>query len=90
MPQPSTTVSRLAELQSTSRRQLDDLLDSTPLATVAFVRDGHPVALPIGFARIADDVFIHGSTGSPWLRALASGAAAAVSVTSKTSRCLKV
>ncbi len=81
MPQPSTTVSRLAELQSTSRRQLDDLLDSTPLATVALVRDGHPVALPIGFARIADDVIIHGSTGSPWLRALADGATAAVSVT---------
>jgi nitroimidazol reductase NimA-like FMN-containing flavoprotein (pyridoxamine 5'-phosphate oxidase superfamily) len=81
MPQPSTTVSRLAELQSTSRRQLDDLLDTTPLATVAFVRDGHPVALPIGFARIADEVIIHGSTGSPWLRELAGGAPAAVSVT---------
>ena len=81
MPQPSTTVSRLAELQSTSRRQLDDLLDTTPLATVAFVRDGHPVALPIGCARIDDDVIIHGSTGSPWLRALADGAPAAVSVT---------
>jgi nitroimidazol reductase NimA-like FMN-containing flavoprotein (pyridoxamine 5'-phosphate oxidase superfamily) len=81
MPQPSTTVSRLAELQSTSRPQLDDLLDSTPLATVAFVRDGHPVALPIGFARISDHVVIHGSTGSPWLSALAGGAPAAVSVT---------
>ena len=81
MPQPSTTVSRLAELQSTSRRQLDDLLDSTPLATVALVRDGHPVALPIGFARIDDEVVIHGSTGSPWLSALAGGTPAAVSVT---------
>ena len=81
MPQPSTTVSRLAEKQSTSRAHLDDLLDATPLATIAFVRDGHPVALPIGFARIADDVVIHGSTGSPWLRQLAGGAAAAVSVT---------
>ena len=81
MPKPSTAVSRLDELQSTSRRQLDDLLDSTPLATVALVRDGHPVALPIGFARISDHVVIHGSTGSPWLSALAGGAPAAVSVT---------
>ena len=81
MSQPSTTVSRLDEKQSTSRAHLDDLLDSTPLATVAFIRDGHPVALPIGFARIADDVVIHGSTGSPWLRELAGGAVAAVSVT---------
>ena len=81
MSHPSTAVSRLAELQSTSRRQLDDLLDSTPLATVALVRDRHPVALPIGFARIDDEVVIHGSTGSPWLSALAGGAPAAVSVT---------
>ncbi len=81
MSHPSTAVSRLAELQSTSRRQLDDLLDSTPLATVALVRGGHPVALPIGFARIDDEVVIHGSTGSPWLSALAGGAPAAVSVT---------
>ena len=81
MSQPSTAVSRLAEKQSTSRSQLDELLDSTPLATIAFVRDSHPVALPIGFARIADEVVIHGSTGSPWLRQLAGGAPAAVSVT---------
>jgi nitroimidazol reductase NimA-like FMN-containing flavoprotein (pyridoxamine 5'-phosphate oxidase superfamily) len=81
MSQPSTAVSRLAELQSTSRSQLDELLDATPLATVAFVRDGHPVALPIGFARISDHVVIHGSTGSPWLSALAGGTPAAVSVT---------
>ena len=81
MPKPSTVVSRLAEKQRTSRRQLDELLDSTPLATVALVRDGHPVALPIGFARICDHVVIHGSTGSPWLSALAGGASAAVSVT---------
>jgi nitroimidazol reductase NimA-like FMN-containing flavoprotein (pyridoxamine 5'-phosphate oxidase superfamily) len=81
MAQPSTNVSRLAEKQSTSREHLDDLLDSTPLATIAFVRDGHPVALPIGFARIDDELVIHGSTGSPWLRELADGAPAAVSIT---------
>lgn len=81
MAQPSTNVSRLAERQNTSREHLDDLLDSTPLATVAFIRDGHPVALPIGFARINDELVIHGSTGSPWLRELADSAPAAVSVT---------
>lgn len=78
---PSVEVSRLSERQSADRAKLDTLLDSTPLATIAFIRDGHPVALPIGFARIGDDVVIHGSTGSPWLRHLAEGAAVAVSVT---------
>ncbi|MGH3644682.1 MAG: pyridoxamine 5'-phosphate oxidase family protein [Myxococcota bacterium] len=81
MTQPSTQISRLSEKQDTSRSGLDALLDSTPLATVALVRDGHPVIFPTGFARIGDDVVIHGSTGSPWLRALATGLPAAVSVT---------
>src|SRR5262245_39677665 len=78
---PSTQVTRLREKQYTSRDRLDELLDSTPLATIALVRDGHPVVFPTGFARVGDEVVIHGSTGSPWLRALAAGAPAAVSVT---------
>ncbi|BBY31141.1 pyridoxamine 5'-phosphate oxidase family protein [Mycolicibacterium sediminis] len=78
---PSTEVSRLAEKQSTSRAALDELLAATPLATVALVRDGHPVVFPTGFTRIDDHVVIHGSTGSPWMRALAGSAPAAVSVT---------
>ncbi len=81
MTTPSTKVSRLSEKQTTSRDQLDELLDSTPLATVALVRDGHPVIFPTGFARVDDELVIHGSTGSPWMRALADGASAAVSVT---------
>lgn len=81
MPDPSTTVTRLPERQTTSRDELDIVLRSTPLATVAFVRDGHPVALPIGFAVLGDELVIHGSTGSPWLRSLAAGAPASVSIT---------
>jgi len=81
MTQPSTRITRLGEKQETSRAALDALLDSTPLATIALVRDGHPVIFPTGFARVGDDLVIHGSTGSPWLRALSTGVAAAVSVT---------
>jgi nitroimidazol reductase NimA-like FMN-containing flavoprotein (pyridoxamine 5'-phosphate oxidase superfamily) len=81
MTTPSTNVSRLSELQNESRSRLDELLDSTPLATVALVRDGHPVVFPTAFARVDDDLVIHGSTGSPWMRALSEGASAAVAVT---------
>ena len=81
MTTPSTRISRLNEMQSTSRKELDELLDSTPLATVALVRDGHPVIFPTGFARVGDELVIHGSTGSPWMRALSAGAPAAVAVT---------
>jgi nitroimidazol reductase NimA-like FMN-containing flavoprotein (pyridoxamine 5'-phosphate oxidase superfamily) len=79
--EPNVEVSRLREKQIRDRAQLDALLDSTPLVTIAFIRDDHPVALPIGFARIGDELVIHGSTGSPWLRELASGARASASVT---------
>lgn len=81
MSSPSTRVTRLPELQVASREALYELLDATPLATVALIRDGHPVAFPVGFARIDDELVIHGSTGSPWLRAVGSGAQVAVSVT---------
>ena len=81
MTTPSTRISRLNEMQSTSRNELDELLDSTPLATVALVRDGHPVIFPTGFARVGDELVIHGSTGSPWMRALSAGVSAAVAVT---------
>jgi nitroimidazol reductase NimA-like FMN-containing flavoprotein (pyridoxamine 5'-phosphate oxidase superfamily) len=81
MHQPTTDVSRLSERQDRRRESLDAVLDSTPLATIAFVRDGHPVALPIGFARVKDELVIHGSTGSPWLREIADGAPVSVCVT---------
>jgi nitroimidazol reductase NimA-like FMN-containing flavoprotein (pyridoxamine 5'-phosphate oxidase superfamily) len=81
MSQPSTRVTRLPEKQVGSRDALFALLASTPLATVALIRDGHPVIFPTGFARIGDELVIHGSTGSPWLRALSDGVSAAVSVT---------
>lgn len=80
MSHPATAVSRLRERQHTSRAELDAVLDSTPLATIAFVRDSHPVALPIGYVRIGDELVIHGSTGSPWLRALAGGVPVSVCV----------
>jgi uncharacterized protein len=81
MSQPTTRVTRLPENQRSSRAELDALLDSTPLATVALIRECWPVAFPIGFMRRGDEVVIHGSTGSPWLNALSDGASATVSVT---------
>ena len=70
----------MREKQNTDRTTLDALLDSTPLATVAFISDGHPVALPIGFVRFGDELIVHGSTGSPWLRQIAGGVPVSVAV----------
>lgn len=80
VPSP-TAVTRLAERQVRSREDLDALLDAAPLAVVAFVREGGPVAMPIGAVRIGDELVIHGSTGSPWLRELAREVPVSVCVT---------
>ncbi len=79
---PSTVPTRHPERSTNSdRTALDALLDSTVLAHVAFEVDGHPVIIPTGFARLGEQLIIHGSTGSSWMRTLASGVDAAVAVT---------
>ena len=40
------------------------------MCTVAFVHDGSPRALPTGFGRIGDNIYIHGSTASTMLDAV--------------------
>ncbi|WP_375485280.1 pyridoxamine 5'-phosphate oxidase family protein [uncultured Jatrophihabitans sp.] len=80
-PGPATTPTRLREKASTDRAQLDELLDSVQVGHVALVVDGHPVTLPTLVVRDGDRVLTHGSTGSPWLRALAGGADSCLAVT---------
>jgi nitroimidazol reductase NimA-like FMN-containing flavoprotein (pyridoxamine 5'-phosphate oxidase superfamily) len=72
---------RLPELMSRDRAALDELLDATVVAHVAFVdEDGLPAVLPTGIARWSDRILIHGSSGSRWMR-LVSGVPAAVAIT---------
>jgi uncharacterized protein len=78
---PRTTPTRLREKASTDRPVLDALLDAATVGHVALVVDGHPVNLPTLVVRDGDRVLIHGSTGSPWLRALAGGADSSLAVT---------
>lgn len=78
---PRTALSRFPELAVSDRSALDDLLDQAMLAHVGLVIDGHPVVIPTGLARDGDRIFVHGSTGSRWMQALASGVPAAVGVT---------
>lgn len=79
---PNTEMTRLPEKAVRDRAQLDALLDQEYVAHVGLVRDGGPVVVPTGVARDGDRVLVHGSTGSGWLRTLAAGAHACVTVTS--------
>lgn len=76
-----TTVSRLREKQRTDRTELDALLDAVRVGHVGIVRGGTPVVLPTAVVRDGDRVLMHGSTGSPWMRAVAAGAPVSLAVT---------
>ena len=60
---------------------LDRLLRDSPVVHVAFVEAGQPRVMPIAAACEPDSVLLHGSTGSRWLRLLATGVPMSLAVT---------
>jgi nitroimidazol reductase NimA-like FMN-containing flavoprotein (pyridoxamine 5'-phosphate oxidase superfamily) len=75
-------MTRMPEKGVRDLQQLHALLDSQYVGHVGVVRDGQPLVVPTGLARDGDHVLVHGSTGSGWMRLLADGADACVTVTS--------
>jgi len=76
-----TRVHRHPERARTDRAALQAVLDEGLIAHVGLVRDGTPVVLPMAYGRGGDTVYLHGSTGSRALRALAGGALLSLTVT---------
>jgi nitroimidazol reductase NimA-like FMN-containing flavoprotein (pyridoxamine 5'-phosphate oxidase superfamily) len=80
-----TRLTRLREKASSDRAQLDALLDASRVGHFALNDEGgHPVVLPTAIARDGDRVLAHGSTGSRWLRRLATGTPTCLAVTALT------
>jgi nitroimidazol reductase NimA-like FMN-containing flavoprotein (pyridoxamine 5'-phosphate oxidase superfamily) len=78
-----TRITRLKEKGSTDRGALDALLDSVHVGHFGLTDPaGRPVVIPTAVVRDGDRVLAHGSTGSPWIRALAAGAPTCLAVTS--------
>lgn len=63
------------------REALDGVLDAGRVAHVAVVGGGHPLVIPLAYARDGDRLLLHGSTGSRAMRWLATGAPTCVTVT---------
>jgi len=63
------------------RAQIEAILDRSLFGHVAFVDDGHPVCIPMLYARIGSSICIHGSRASRAMRLLAAGEPACVAVT---------
>jgi nitroimidazol reductase NimA-like FMN-containing flavoprotein (pyridoxamine 5'-phosphate oxidase superfamily) len=82
LPASRPPASRLpAKYANDDRAGLAALIDEARVGHCAFVVDGQPNVLPIAIARYGDSVLLHGSTGSRWLRLLATGIPVALSVT---------
>jgi nitroimidazol reductase NimA-like FMN-containing flavoprotein (pyridoxamine 5'-phosphate oxidase superfamily) len=76
-----TRLSRVAELASTDREALNTVLDEARVGHFAMTAEHGPVVIPTAIARDGDAVLAHGSTGSPWMRLLSTGAPTCLAVT---------
>lgn len=74
-------IRRERERARTDRADLDSVLDSASVGTLATVLDGQPWVVPMLYARDGDRILLHGSTGAGALRHVAAGAPAAFCVT---------
>jgi nitroimidazol reductase NimA-like FMN-containing flavoprotein (pyridoxamine 5'-phosphate oxidase superfamily) len=63
------------------RAQIDAILDDGLVCHLGFVHDGHPFVIPTLYARMEDEVFVHGSSASRMLRTLREGIDACLTVT---------
>jgi nitroimidazol reductase NimA-like FMN-containing flavoprotein (pyridoxamine 5'-phosphate oxidase superfamily) len=76
-----TRVRRQPSRGAYDHKSVYGVLDSALFGHVAFVDGGQPFCIPMLQARVADYVYIHGSSASRTLRALASGVPACLTVT---------
>ena len=76
-----TKVKRLPDRGRYDRETIDAILDEALICHVGFVIDGQPYVIPTGFARIDDELFIHGSSASRMLRNLSQGIDVCLTVT---------
>jgi len=67
-PTDRTVPTRSRERASYDRAVVHSVLDAGYVCHLGFVRDGRPVVLPTLYARVGDQVYVHGSTGSRPLR----------------------
>jgi nitroimidazol reductase NimA-like FMN-containing flavoprotein (pyridoxamine 5'-phosphate oxidase superfamily) len=80
-PSPRSTVRRLAERAMYDADTVGAILDAGVVAHVGVSHQGAPVVIPMAYARVADTVYVHGSTASRIMRALKTGDAMCVTVT---------
>jgi hypothetical protein len=80
-PTERTKLRRLPKRGSFDRETIYRILDESYICHVGFVIDGQPFVIPTAYARVEDQLLIHGSSVSRMLRALAGEIEVCVTVT---------
>lgn len=76
-----TTLKRLSKRGVYDRELVYGILDEGFICHVSFIVEGQPFVIPTGYARIDDQLYIHGSQVSRMLRTLSKGVDVCVGVT---------
>lgn len=76
-----TKVKRLPARGHYDRDTINAILDEGFICHVGFVVDEQPYVIPTGYARVGNDLYIHGSAASRMLRNLSEGINLCVTVT---------
>jgi nitroimidazol reductase NimA-like FMN-containing flavoprotein (pyridoxamine 5'-phosphate oxidase superfamily) len=80
-PTPRSTIRRNRDRGRTDRAELHAVLDAGLICHFAVQIDGAPRVLPMGYGRIGETLFLHGSTGARPLRSALEGVDACACVT---------
>ena len=81
VPTPRTRLKRRSERGSFDRALINAILDEGLVCHVGFVVDGQPFVLPTTYARVREQLYLHGSVANRMLTALEGGAPLCVTVT---------
>ena len=76
-----TKLKRLPKRGHFDRETVYGILDEGFICHVGFAPEGQPFVIPTGYARVDDNLYIHGSQASRMLRKLSGGLDACVTVT---------
>jgi len=76
-----TRVRRLPARGCYDQATIDAILDEALVCHVGFAVDGQPYVIPMNYARVGRQLYIHGSAASRLLRTLATGVPVCVTVT---------
>ena len=80
-PTSRTRVRRLPELAEYDRDRIHELLDASSSCHVGIVVDGQPFVVPTLYARLGDELVLHGSVASRLMRHVRDGSPICVTVT---------